>query len=269
MNPSAQRIAVVVSDHTGITAQGMARSLMAHFPSENPQFILRPFVDSTAKVAELVAEIADWASQGVGVLMFSTLNEPEVRQAVAEAPVLAHYDLFDPLTRMEADLGQVAMRKPGGIHDMADQEKYQRRMEALDFALATDDGVGERQYGESDVILVGVSRAGKTPTSLFLALNHGIRASNYPLAEDDFESLSLPRPLESHREKLFALTIDPRRLHAIRTQRKAGSQYASLEQCEFEVRRAERLFAKWNIPARDTTSSSVEEIATGILSYLR
>lgn len=260
---------VVVSDHTGITARGMARSLMAHFPDIQPEFVLRPFVDTPQKAAELVGEITRWSAAGSQVLLFSTINEHEVLSELAQAPAAAHYNLFDPLVRMEADLGQKAVRKPGGIHDMTDQENYQRRIEALDFALATDDGVGERQYGESDVILVGVSRAGKTPSSLFLALNHGIRASNYPLAEDDFESLNLPKPLQPYRHKLFALTIDPRRLHAIRTQRKAGSQYASLEQCEFEVRRAERLFQQWNIPVRDTTTSSVEEIATGILSYLR
>ncbi|MFC6591464.1 pyruvate, water dikinase regulatory protein [Deinococcus lacus] len=269
MTPIPERVVVVVSDHTGITAESMARALLAHFPQQNLRYLLRPFVDSVAKANDLVRELNQLSQQSPGTLLFSTVNEPDVLAAVAQAPAV-HYDLLSHnLALLEAELGQPAVRQPGGVHDMADSQKYLGRMEALDFALATDDGVGDRQYGQSDVILIGVSRAGKTPTSLFLALQHGIRASNYPLAEDDFESVALPKPLEPYRSKLFALTIDPRRLHAIRTQRKAGSQYASLEQCEFEVRRAERLFQQWNIPVRDTTSSSVEEIATGILSLLR
>lgn len=263
------RHVIVVSDHTGITAENMARALLAHFPDEDLTYALRSFVDTPDKAQAVAHEVAVLAEQEPRPLLFTTITVPEVLERLREAPAV-HFDLLSQsVDRLEAEFGSQATRLPGRFHDMTDQQGYLRRMEALDFALATDDGVGDKQYGLADVILVGVSRAGKTPTSLFLALNHGVRASNYPLAEDDFEQLSLPRPLEAHRAKLFGLTIDPRRLHAIRTQRKAGSQYASLEQCEYEVRRAERLYAQWKIPVRDTTSSSVEEIASGILNYLR
>ncbi|MDO4264469.1 MAG: pyruvate, water dikinase regulatory protein [Deinococcus sp.] len=268
MSPSRQ--VLVVSDHTGITAENMARALLAHFPGEQLAYSVRPFVDSVEKARALAAELkAAEAGPAERPLLFTTITVHEVLDELRRAPAV-HFDLLSrSVQQLEEELGRPATRSPGRFHDMADQQAYLGRMEALDFALATDDGVGDKQYGLADVILVGVSRAGKTPTSLFLALQHGVRASNYPLAEDDFEYETLPRPLESYRSKLFGLTIDPQRLHAIRTQRKAGSRYASLEQCEYEVHRAERLYQKWSIPVRDTTSSSVEEIASGILSYLR
>ncbi|GHG05998.1 putative phosphoenolpyruvate synthase regulatory protein [Deinococcus piscis] len=246
----------------------MARALLAHFPEENLAYSLRPFIDSVDKARALADDLAAGTSEQ-RPLLFTTITVPDVLNELQRAPAV-HFDLLSrSVQQLEEELGRPATRLPGRFHDMADQQGYLGRMEALDFALATDDGVGDKQYGLADVILVGVSRAGKTPTSLFLALQHGIRASNYPLAEDDFEYETLPRPLEPYRSKLFGLTIDPQRLHAIRTQRKAGSRYASLEQCEYEIHRAERLYQKWNIPVRDTTSSSVEEIASGILSYLR
>jgi [pyruvate, water dikinase]-phosphate phosphotransferase / [pyruvate, water dikinase] kinase len=135
----------------------------------------------------------------------------------------------------------------------------------VDFALATDDGVGDKNYAQADVILLGVSRAGKTPTCLFLGLQYGLRASNYPLAEDDFERETLPVPVSPYRAKIFGLTIDAKRLQQIRTQRKPGSRYATLEQCEYEVRRAERLFKRLELPFFDTTSASIEEIAATIV----
>lgn len=266
---SVSRPVYIVSNQTGITAESMARAFLVHFAHDEFQYLTRPFIDTSAKAQEVVTEITRAAGQGPKPLLFTSISDLEVLTILAQAPA-HHYDLLNEnLARLERDLGSSMVRESGGIHHMGNQERYLSRMEALDFALATDDGVGDKQYGLSDVILVGVSRVGKTPTSLFLALQHGIRASNYPLAEDDFENLSLPVPLQPYHRKLFGLTIDPRRLHAIRTQRKPGSHYSSMEQCEFEVRRAERLFQQWQIPVRDTTSSSVEEIATGILSYLR
>lgn len=266
---SQSRQVLVVSDHTGITAENMARALLAHFPEQSLSYTLHPFVDTVAKARALADELVGaQGAQADRPLLFTTITVPEVLDELRRAPTV-HFDLLSrSVQQLEQELGRPAVRLPGRFHDMADQQGYLGRMEALDFALATDDGVGDKQYGLADVILVGVSRAGKTPTSLFLALQHGVRASNYPLAEDDFEHETLPRPLEPYRSKLFGLTIDPQRLHAIRTQRKAGSRYASLEQCEYEVHRAERLYQRWNIPVRDTTSSSVEEIASGILSYL-
>lgn len=263
------RTVLIVSDHTGLTAENTAHALLSHFPGQPLKYLQRSFVATVAAAQGVAREVRALAERGERPLIFTTITDAAVLRELEEAPARM-FDLLGPgLTLLEEEFGEKAARSVGRYHDMHDQNGYLARMEALDFALATDDGLGDRQYGLADVILVGVSRAGKTPTSLFLALQHGVRASNYPLAEDDFERESLPIPLEAHRAKLHGLTIDPRRLHAIRTGRKAGSRYASLEQCEFEVRRAERLFARAAIPVRDTTSTSVEEIAAGILAQVR
>ncbi|UBV41771.1 kinase/pyrophosphorylase [Deinococcus taeanensis] len=263
------RTILIVSDHTGLTAENIARALLAHFPTQPMRYLRRPFTADVSAAQAVTREVQALAERGERPLIFTTITRADVLTALQAAPA----EIFDLLSNglgvLEREFGVPAVREVGRHHDMHDTEAYLSRMDALDFALATDDGIGDKQYGLSDVILVGVSRAGKTPTSLFLALQHGVRASNYPLAEDDFERTGLPLPLEAHRHKLHGLTIDPRRLHAIRTQRKPGSRYASLEQCEHEVRRAERLFQRAGIPVRDTTSASVEEIAAGILAALR
>ncbi len=259
----------IVSDHTGLTAENIARALLTHFPAQPLRYLRRPFTTDMAAAQSVVREAETLAARGERPLIFTTTIHPDVLNTLRTAPAQVFDLLTENLRILEQEFAEAPRLEAGGHHDMQDNEAYLSRMEALDFALATDDGVGDRQYGLSDVILVGVSRAGKTPTSLFLALQHGIRASNYPLAEDDFERDGLPAPLQAHRDKLFGLTIDPRRLHAIRTQRKPGSKYASIEQCEYEVRRTNTLFARLGIPSKDTTSASVEEIAAGVLALLR
>ncbi|MBZ9713061.1 pyruvate, water dikinase regulatory protein [Deinococcus multiflagellatus] len=263
------RTVLIVSDHTGLTAENIARALLAHFPGQPLVYRRRPFTADVPAAQAITREVCVLAERGERPLIFTTITRADVLAELQACPAEV-FDLLGPgLGVLEREFAVPAVREVGRHHDMHDTEAYLSRMDALDFALATDDGVGDKQYGLSDVILVGVSRAGKTPTSLFLALQHGIRASNYPLAEDDFERTGLPLPLEPWRHKLHGLTIDPRRLHAIRTQRKPGSRYASLEQCEHEVRRAERLFQRVGLPVRDTTSASVEEIAAGILQSVR
>ncbi|AAF11284.1 kinase/pyrophosphorylase [Deinococcus radiodurans R1 = ATCC 13939 = DSM 20539] len=259
----------IVSDHTGLTAENIARALLTHFPGQPLRYLRRPFTSDAQAAQAVVSEVEALAASGERPLIFTTTTQPDVLEALQTAPAQVFDLLTENLRLLEGEFAEPPQLGAGGHHDMQDSEAYLSRMEALDFALATDDGIGDKQYGLSDVILVGVSRAGKTPTSLFLALQHGIRASNYPLAEDDFEREGLPAPLEQYRSKLFGLTIDPRRLHAIRTQRKPGSKYASIEQCEYEVRRASALFARLGLPVKDTTSASVEEIAAGVLALLR
>ncbi|WP_394649076.1 pyruvate, water dikinase regulatory protein [uncultured Deinococcus sp.] len=266
---SSERPVLIVSDHTGLTAENAARALLAHFPAQSPRYLQRPFIGTVGAAREVVGEIAALVASGPRPVIFTTVTDPAVLSELQTAPALLFDLLGSGLAALEQEFGEQAARSVGRHHDMHDQTSYLARMDALDFALATDDGLGSRQYGLADVILLGVSRAGKTPTSLFLALQHGVRASNYPLAEDDFEQEAFPLPLVGHQAKAYGLTIDPRRLHMIRTQRKAGSRYASLEQCEYEVSRAERLFRRLGLPVRDTTSASVEEIAAGILSQIR
>ncbi|MCS7058985.1 MAG: kinase/pyrophosphorylase [Meiothermus sp.] len=260
-----QRTVFIVSDHTGLTAESVARSLLAQFEGVAFRYVMRPFTDSEEEVYELLYEInATFEREGVRPIVFSTLANPALNDQLKTAPAL-HFDLFRTyLGELERELGRPPTGRVGRLHSISDRN-YFARIEAVDFALATDDGLGERYYQMADVILVGVSRAGKTPTCLFLGMQYGIRASNYPLAEADFEREALPEPIRPYRQKVFGLTIQPFRLHQIRTQRKPGSRYASLEQCEYEVRRAEQMFRRLGIRHFDTTSASVEEIAANIM----
>jgi regulator of PEP synthase PpsR (kinase-PPPase family) len=166
---------------------------------------------------------------------------------------------------MEQELGQVSSHALGRAHGMTDLAAYTARINATSFALANDDGTHTREYERADVILIGVSRSGKTPTCLYMALQYGIYAANYPLIEDDLESRRLPAVVEPYRSKLFGLTIRPDRLHQIRQERRPDSRYASMSQCNFELRAAEQLFDRFGIPYLDTTDCSIEEIASRVL----
>jgi regulator of PEP synthase PpsR (kinase-PPPase family) len=257
----------IVSDHTGLTAESVARSLLAQFKGFEFRYELRPFMDQE-KIELLRQELQKVAEKGLRPLVFSTLARPELLEPLSETPAVL-FDLFGPyLKRLEEALGQPPARRPGRYHGIEDPLSYFQRIEAVDFALATDDGLGGERYGRAEVILIGVSRAGKTPTCLFLALQHGIKAANYPLTEEDLNQLALPSSLKPHRAKLYALTIEPERLAQIRASRRPGSVYASLERCRWEVGRAEALFRQEGILVFETTRASVEEIAAGLLQHL-
>jgi regulator of PEP synthase PpsR (kinase-PPPase family) len=261
-----ERTVFFVSDHTGITAEVVGQSLLSRFEGERFRFITRPFVDCAEKADRVVAEIA--AANGRTAprpIAFLTITDSEVARRLTSAPALS-LDILNPhLASLQAEFGEDPSPAVGRYHRIADPGSYQTRMDAVDFALATDDGLGTHNYERADVVLVGVSRVGKTPTCLFLGMQYGIRASNYPLAEDDFDSLALPKALAPHRDKLFGLTIDPHRLLQIRHLRRPGSAYSSLEQCELEVRQSQRLFGLLGVPALNTTTSSIEEIAATIM----
>lgn len=261
-----ERTVFIVSDHTGLTAESVARSLLAQFEPVHFRYVTYPFTDTEAEVKAVVDEARRLlVASGVRPIIFSTLANAVLNDQLKTAPAL-HLDLFRTyLGELELELGQPPTGRVGRFHGMENTGQYFSRIEAVDFVLATDDGLGEKQYQMADVILVGVSRAGKTPTCLFLGLQYGIRASNYPLAEDDFERETLPEPIKAYRPKIFGLTIDPRRLQQIRTQRKPGSRYATLDQCEYEVRRAEQLFRRLGLGYFDTTTASIEEIAASIV----
>lgn len=261
-----ERTVFIVSDHTGLTAESVARSLLAQFEGIKFRYVTRPFTDTEEEVQGLVVEISAVSQHDqIQPIVFSTLADPTLNTKLKQATAL-HLDLFQTfLGKLEAELSQAPTGRVGRFHGIDNSSQYFARIEAVDFALVTDDGVGEKHYQQADVILLGVSRAGKTPTCLFLGLQYGLRASNYPLAEDDFEREELPEPVKPHRAKLFGLTIDPKRLQQIRQQRKPGSRYATLEQCEYEVRRSERLFRRLGIAFFDTTGASIEEIAATIV----
>jgi regulator of PEP synthase PpsR (kinase-PPPase family) len=189
----------------------------------------------------------------------------EVRAQLLESPALV-LDFFDAfIGPLERELGESSIHEFGRAHGKAFDRSYDLRIAATDFAIATDDGNGVRHYDEADLILVGVSRSGKTPTCLYLALQYGICVANYPLAGGDLESRQLPKALQPHVRKLYGLMISPDRLHQIRRERRSKGTYSNQQQVSFELRAAEALFKRYAIPSQDTTQSSIEEIAAKIL----
>jgi [pyruvate, water dikinase]-phosphate phosphotransferase / [pyruvate, water dikinase] kinase len=254
-----------VSDQTGVTAETMGHSLLTQFDGLEFRPITLPFVSDVAKAQDVVAKInRASAESGVKPIIFATLVQDEVREAVKQADAL-FLDFFEAfLGPMEQELATRSTHRAGRAHGIADQQVYEARINATNFALANDDGSG-RDYAHSDVILVGVSRSGKTPTCLYLALQYGVCAANYPLTEDDLESGRLPAILLPYRHKLYGLTIDPLRLQQIRNERRPGSRYSSAQQVQYELRAAEALFQRNGLAYLNTTECSIEEIASRIL----
>ena len=244
-----------VSDHTGLTIEAVAKSMLAQFPALEFSLITLPFIDTVDKAREAAAQILP----APGALVFSSLTRPELRAPFREAG-LKLFDVFDLIEPgVEAALGRQATPSGGLTHGMA--HNYESRMDAVNFSLALDDGLQPQRLDQAELILVGVSRVGKTPTALYLALHFGVRAANYPLTPDDLEQGRLPDVLLAHQPLLRGLTLAPERLAAIRQVRYPDSRYASLEQCRSELAAADRLFARHRVPVLDTTRMSVEEIA--------
>jgi len=261
-----RRTVFFVSDGTGITVEMLGHSLLTQFEGIEFQHVTVPFVDTVTKARACVARIEDAARNGSArPVVFTTLVNGEVRDVIraAGAFVLDFFEVFlDPL---EGELGAKSSHTIGRSHSALDTKQYTNRIDAINFALAHDDGVSSRDLDKADVILVGVSRSGKTPTSLYLALKFGIRAANYPLIPEDFDRLQLPTVLQDYREKLFGLSISPERLTEIRHERRPNSRYANLDNCRFEVRQAEQLMQREGVRWADSTTKSIEEIATTIM----
>jgi regulator of PEP synthase PpsR (kinase-PPPase family) len=263
---SGGRSAFFISDRTGITAEMLGHSLLTQFDQIDFTETTLPFIDTVEKAQAAVTEInAAGGRDGVRPLVFSTLVDPELISVVARANalVLDCFQIF--IAPMEAELGVRSSHAVGRSHSVANGAGYFRRIDAVNYALSYDDGQATKELDNADVILVGVSRSGKTPTCLYLALQYGVRAANYPLIPEDFGAMKLPGVLQRLRVKLFGLTIMPDRLHQIRSERRPGSQYASLSNCVAEVREAEALMRNENIPYLDTTTRSIEEIASTIM----
>jgi [pyruvate, water dikinase]-phosphate phosphotransferase / [pyruvate, water dikinase] kinase len=265
---SQTRTVFFLSDGTGITAQMLGHSLLTQFEGVEFTQVTLPFVDSVEKAEECLARIEAAASEGQPIV-FSTLVNQDLRAVVrrANALFLDFFETFiDPL---EAGLGVRSSHTIGRSHSAMDKKEYQQRMEAINFAMAHDDGSSHRELGQADVILIGVSRSGKTPTSLYLAMQFGVKAANYPLIPEDFDRMKLPEALRTTKAKLYGLTIAPERLHEIRRERRPDSKYAALENCRFEVDEAEALMRREGIRCINSTSKSIEEIATTILRELK
>ncbi|RPE81679.1 posphoenolpyruvate synthetase regulatory kinase/phosphorylase PpsR [Vulcaniibacterium tengchongense] len=257
-----------VSDGTGITAETIGHSLLTQFTETRFVTERIPFVDNVERAREVVERIRLAAEQhGVRPVVVNSCVDSDVSSALAESGALM-LDVFAPFIEpLERELGEVRQRRMGQAHGMVDFETYHRRINAMNYALTHDDGQSI-DYGEADVILVAVSRAGKTPTCVYLALHYGVRAANYPLTDEDLDHDRLPPRLRPWRSKLFGLTIDPARLHQIRQERRPNSRYAQLETCRREVAAAEAMFRAERIPTLSTTHTSIEEIASKVLTTL-
>src|ERR671918_349803 len=264
-----RRTVFFVSDGTGITAQMLGHSLLTQFEGVEFNQVTLPFVDSTEKAEECLARIGAEGQNGHQPIVFSTLVNNDVRAVVRRANAL-FIDFFESfIDPLEAGLGIKSSHTIGRSHSAMDKKEYQQRIEAINFAMAHDDGASHRELGQADVILIGVSRSGKTPTSLYLAMQFGVKAANYPLIPEDFHRMKLPKSLAPHKRKCFGLTIDPERLAQIRHERRPGGRYAALDNCRMEVREAESMMRREGIAWLSSTHKSIEEIATTILRDIR
>ena len=258
-----------VSDGTGITAETFGHAVLAQFDLRFREIRL-PFIDSPDKAYEAMQRINQTAEQdGKRPLVFSTLVNADTATVIKRSNAMIH-DLIDRFVEpLEQELGVKSTHTIGRSHNIANSEEYKRRIEAINFSLAHDDGQSNKSLHEADVILIGVSRCGKTPTSLYLAMTYGLKIANYPLIPDDFERNCLPSVLPQHKSKLFGLSIAPERLSEVRHERRPGSKYAAPEQCRYEVNEAEALMRREGIRWLSTTTKSIEEIATTVLQEVK
>jgi len=266
----ANRTVFFISDGTGITAETFGNSILSQFAIK-PRHVRRPFIDTPDMAHQVLREINHAAeTEGRTPIVFLTLVEPEILAVIKNDCRGMVLDMFNTFIEpLEIELAMTSNHRVGRFPDVSKSQEYTDRIEAINFSLAHDDGQSAKNLAEADVILVGVSRSGKTPTSLYLAMQHGIKAANYPLIPEDFDRGAIPSSLAPYRKKCFGLTIDPERLSSIRNERRPGSRYASIENCRIEVKEAETMMRREGIAWLSSTHKSIEEIATTILRDLR
>lgn len=269
LSSPSTRTVFIVSDGTGVTAETFGHSILAQFEMKF-RLIRLPFIDSTVKAYEAVNKINNALIQdGARPIVFSTLVDANVNQIVATSQGVT-MDLFQTFIEpLEKELGIKSTHAMGQVHKNADSATYRKRIEAINFSLAHDDGQTDKNLEKADIILIGVSRSGKTPTSLYLAMQYGLCVANYPLIPDDFERSKLPSSLLPHKARIFGLSIDATRLSEIRNERRPGSRYASLENCRYEINEAQLIMRREGIQWLSSTHKSIEEIATTVLQALK
>ncbi len=258
-----------LSDSTGISAEAMGNALLIQFPEHVFDRTLIPFIQSVDDARRVVERLDEVMAGPVAPLVFCTAADDRVRQELllTKAPII---DLFDAhMEYVEEVLGMRGVHEASRLHGVGDIKRYNQRMAAIEFTIEHDDGQSLRALDKADVILLAPSRCGKTPTCMYLALQHGLFVANYPLVEEDLESTELPAPVRPYLARCFGLTTTVDRLHRMRNERRAGSRYASTEQCRWELRRARELFAAHRIPVVDSSAKSVEEISTHILQTMK
>ncbi len=270
MLPTHTRTAFYISDGTGITAETLGNAILAQFDMK-PRHVRLPFIDTVDKAHQAVRQINHTAElEGRKPIVFTTLVNMDVLKVIQDGCKGMLMDMFGTFVRpLEQELGIKSLHRVGRFADVALSKEYTDRIEAINFSLAHDDGQSNRDLAGVDVILIGVSRSGKTPTSLYLAMQCGLKTANYPLIPEDFERRQLPPALVPFRSKIFGLTIQPERLSEIRNERRPNSRYADLANCRYEVSEAEAMMRRSGIRWLSTTTKSIEEIATTILQEVR
>ena len=263
------RTVFVISDGTGITAETFGTALMAQFDI-TPRIVRIPFVDTVDKAHQAVRQINHSGEvEGKNPIVFSTLVNPDVVAVVTQHCKGLLMDMFGTFVQpLEDELGLKSQHRVGRFSDISQSKEYLNRMEAINYTLAHDDGQTHADLSGADVVLIGVSRSGKTPTSLYLAMQFGLKVANYPLIPEDFDRKQLPPALEPIRKKLFGLTIDPQRLSDIRNERRPNSRYASLHNCRHEVAEAEAMMRRAGVQWLSSTHKSIEEISTTVLQQV-
>jgi regulator of PEP synthase PpsR (kinase-PPPase family) len=258
-----------LSDSTGISAETMGNALLIQFPDLHFERRLIPFISSVEE-ARKVVEILDAAAAGpVTPLAFSTTALTEIREELHKSvcPLIDFFDLH--MSRVEATLGVPGMRVAARLHGMGDVQRYNQRMAAVEYAIEHDDGQSMRALDIADVIIIAPSRCGKTPTTMYLALQYGLLVANYPLTDDDYPSDGLPSTVAKYASRCFGLTTTPLRLSQVRHERRPNSTYSSLSQCTLELRRAEDLYRRNRVPFLNSSTKSVEEMSAVIMQSLR
>lgn len=259
-----------ISDGTGITAETLGHSLLTQFEGVRLKMVRIPFVNSADKARDCLERLKEATIlDGARPIVFSTLIDRDLNRILSEANVLCLNFFETFIVPLEAELGVKSTHTIGRTHGSIDTNDYKQRIEAINYTLSHDDGVTNQGLEQADVILVGVSRCGKTPTSLYLAMQFGVKAANFPLIPEDFERMKMPDSLVRHRDKLFGLTIQPERLNQIRSERRPNSKYASLENCRYEVKEAEKMMRQHDIRWLDSSTKSIEEISTTIMQEVK
>lgn len=257
-----------LSDSTGISAETMGNALLIQFPDVRFERTVIPFISSVQEAREVVAQLDEVMAGPVAPLVFTTAAVDEVRAELmkTKAPIIDFFGLH--MERVEAQLGARGLREARRLHGLGDVRRYNDRMAAIEFAIEHDDGLSPRGLDRADVVLLAPSRCGKTPTAMYLALQHGLFVANYPLVDEDLETTELPRPVRGLADRCFGLTTTVARLSRVRQERRPDSRYASEEQCRYELRRATAMYDRHDLPTVDTSAASVEEIAAVVIQTL-
>ncbi|MCX7116498.1 MAG: kinase/pyrophosphorylase [Legionellales bacterium] len=262
-----KRFVFIISDGTGLTAESLANSLLSQFENIVFEKESLPYIDTLDKAEAFLTRINEHQEKtGLKPLLFMTIVNPKISAVIQQAQACI-FDLFSTfLAPLEQELNSRSSYTVGRTHGVSDTESYNHRIDAVNYTLAHDDGLKTRGYDKADIIIIGVSRCGKTPSCLYMALQFGILAANYPITDQELSHLQLPESLKPYKKKCFGLTIDPQRLQHIRSERRPNTQYASVEQCRLEISEVEAMYQEERIPYLNSTRFSIEEIATKVMT---